>query len=293
MLVIFTEEWPLMSFTLLSQLAVGTFIMLMWINASMGNKDSNAKKAINFGFTAVGPITVFALILSVFHLGDPFGAPRSILNLGSSWLSREILTSGGFLALWFVFWWLSRKGKEINVLGWVAALVGLSAVFSMASIYSSSIRPAWDNVNTYIAFFGATLAMGVLGASSTIIYGMKGNTLSTDLTQRLKTMGYVGTAAIVLPLIYLPVFITSLQGGDVAAAASAKILTGNTGLLAMSGVLLVVGIALLLYALSKGGNKVKAVSPSTIYWALLLTLVGEFLSRYLFYAIGVSPFIGG
>jgi anaerobic dimethyl sulfoxide reductase subunit C (anchor subunit) len=291
--MIFAEEWPLMSFTLLCQLAVGTFILLMLIKTSMSNKDSQAAKAINFGFTAVGPITVLALIFSVFHLGNPLGAPRSILNLGSSWLSREILTSGGFLALWFVFWWLSRKGKESNALGWIAALVGLSAVFSMASIYSSSIRPAWDNVNTYIAFFGATLAMGVLGASSTIIFGMRGNSLSVELTKGLKTMGYIGAAAVVLPLIYLPVFISGLKGGDVAAVASAKILTGSTGLLAMSGVLLVVGIALLLYALSKGGNKVKAVSTSTIYLALLLVLVGEFMSRYIFYAIGVSPIIGG
>lgn len=291
--MIFAEEWPLMSFTLLCQLAVGTFILLMLINASMGNKDSQAAKAINFGFTAVGPITVLALIFSVFHLGDPLGAPRSILNLGSSWLSREILTSGGFLALWFVFWWLSRKGKESNALGWIAALVGLSAVFSMASIYTSSIRPAWDNVNTYIAFFGATLAMGVLGASSTIVFGMRGNSLSTELTKSLKTMGYVGLASVVLPLIYLPVLISGLKGGDVTAVASAEILTGSTGLLVMSGVLLVVGIALLLYALSKGGNKVKAVSTSTIYLALLLVLVGEFMSRYIFYAIGVSPIIGG
>lgn len=291
--MLFAEEWPLMSFTLLSQLAVGTFIILMLIKPSIGNKDSQAAKAIDFGFTAVGPITLLALIFSIFHLGDPLGAPRSILNLGSSWLSREILTSGGFLVLWFVFWWLSRKGKESNTLGWVVALVGLSAVFSMASIYSSSIRPAWDNANTYIAFFGATLAMGVLGASATIVYGMKGNSLSAELTKSLRTMGYVGAAAVVLPLIYLPVFISGLKGGDVTAVTSAQILTGSTGLLAMSGVLLVAGIALLVYALSKGGNKVKAVSTGTIYLALLLVLVGEFMSRYLFYAIGISPIIGG
>lgn len=290
--MVFAEEWPLMSFTLLSQLAVGTFIILMLIKTSMGNKDSQAAKAINFGFTAVGPITLLALIFSVFHLGDPLGAPRSILNLGSSWLSREILTSGGFLALWFAFWWLSRKGKESNALGWITALVGLSAVFSMASIYSSSVRPAWDNVNTYIAFFGATLTMGVLGASSTIIFGMKGNGLSTELTKSLKAMGYVGVVSVILPLIYLPMFISGLKGGDVTAVASAGILTGSTGLLAISGVLLVVGIALLLYTLSKGGNQAKAVPTHIIYWALLLVLVGEFMSRYVFYAIGISPIIG-
>jgi anaerobic dimethyl sulfoxide reductase subunit C (anchor subunit) len=291
--MLFAEEWPLMTFTLLSQLAVGTFIILMLVKASLGSQASQASKAINFGFTAVGPVTLLALIFSVFHLGDPLGAPRSILNLASSWLSREILTAGGFLVLWFAFWWLSHKGKESNALGWITALVGLTAVFSMASIYSSSIRPAWDNINTYIAFFGATLAMGVLGASSAIVYGMHGSALSSTLTISLKSMGYLGAAAVLLPLIYLPVFISGLKGGEAAAVASVQILTGNMGMLVISGILLVLGIALLLHALFKGEPKVKSTFANFIYVALVLVLVGEFMCRYLFYAIGVSPIIGG
>ncbi|MGI1659632.1 MAG: dimethyl sulfoxide reductase anchor subunit family protein [Desulfitobacterium sp.] len=291
--MLFAEEWPLMSFTLLSQLAIGTFVILMLIKAGVGNKDSQTAKAINFGVTAVGPITVLALVFSVFHLGDPLGAPRSILNLGSSWLSREILTAGGFFILWLAYWYLARQGKENSVLGWLTALLGLIAVFSMASIYSSSVRPAWDNANTYIAFFGATIAMGVLGAAGAIAYGMRGRSLSAEMTKSLKTMGYIGAAAVILPLIYLPLFISGLKGGDVAAVASAEILTGSIGLLAISGLLLIVGIVILLYGLSKGGTQVKAVSSGTIFLALLLVLVGELMGRYLFYAIGVSPIIGG
>lgn len=290
--MIFTEEWPLMTFTLLCQLAVGTFIVLMLVKASLGNRDSQASKALSFGFTAVGPVTLLALIFSVFHLGDPLGAPRSILNLGSSWLSREILTSGGFFVLWFAFWWLSRKGKESSALGWITAIVGLTAIFSMSHIYSSSIRPAWDNVNTYVAFFGATLAMGVLGAVSTIACGMKGNSFSEALTKTLKSMSYIGAAAVVLPLVYLPVFISGLNAGGTTAEASAKILTGSVGMIAGRGILSVLGVAILLYALNKG-TKARSLSTNTIYLALILVLVGEFLGRYLFYASGVSPIIGG
>ncbi len=290
--MIFAEEWPLMTFTLLSQLAVGTFIVLMLVKASIGNQDLQVSKALSFGFTAVGPVTLLALIFSVFHLGDPLGAPRSILNLGSSWLSREILTSGGFFVLWFAFWWLSRKGKVSSALGWITALVGLAAIFSMSHIYSSSIRPAWDNTNTYIAFFGATLAMGVLGAVSAVVCGMKGSSFSEALTKTLKSMSYIGAAAVVLPLVYLPVFISGLNAGGATAEASAKILTGSMGMLAGRGILSVLGVAILLYALNKGA-KARSLSTSTIYLALILVLVGEFLGRYLFYASGVSPIIGG
>lgn len=290
--MLFAEEWPLMTFTLLSQLAIGTFIVLMLVKAVNGSQDAQASKAINFGFTAVGPVTLLALIFSVFHLGDPLGAPRSILNLGSSWLSREILTAGGFLVLWFIFWWLSRKGKESKALGWITALVGLAAVFSMASIYSTSVRPAWDNGNTYIAFFGATFAMGVLGASSAIIYGMHGGAPSSTLIKSLKNMGYLGAAAVLLPLLYLPVFISGLKGGEAAAVASAQILTESMAMLVISAVLLVLGIALLLHALFKGDPKVKSTFANLIYVALVLVLIGEFMCRYLFYAIGISPIIG-
>lgn len=288
--MIFAEEWPLMTFTLLSQLAIGTFLVLMLVKASTGQKDAQTTKALKFGFTAVGPITLLALLFSVFHLGDPLGAPRSILNLGSSWLSREILTSGGFLALWFAFWWLSRKGKESATLGWVTALVGLAAVFSMASIYSSSILPAWDNLNTYIAFFGATLAMGVLCAAGVIVFGLKG-TSSVNLAKSLKNLAYLGAAAVVLPLAYLPVFISSLNGGGSAAEASVQILTGSMGMLAGRGILSVVGAMLLIAALNKG-SKGNTISTSIVYLALALVVAGEFIGRYLFYAVGVSPMIG-
>ncbi|AGA70702.1 DMSO reductase anchor subunit [Desulfitobacterium dichloroeliminans LMG P-21439] len=286
---IFAEEWPLMTFTLLCQLAIGMFIVLMLVKASVGSRDSQVSKAINGGFTIVGPLTVLALLFSVFHLGDPLGAPRSIFNLGSSWLSREILTAGGFLVLWFAFWWLSRKGKESNALGWIAVLAGLAAVFSMASIYSSSIRPAWDDANTYIAFFGATLAMGVLGATGVIVYGFKGS--SGDLLKSLKNMSYLAAAAIVLPLAYLPVFISGLKGGGSTAEASAQILTGSMGVLAGRGILSVVGAVLLVVALNKGSQG-KPLAAGTVYLALALVIAGELLGRYLFYAMGVSPMIG-
>ena len=104
-------------------------------------------------------------------------------------------------------------------------------------------------------------------------------------------MAYLGAAAVVLPLAYLPVFISGLSGGGSAAEASAQILTNSMGVLAGRGVLSVAGAILLVVALNKGG-KGKSLSTGTIYLALSLVIAGEFLGRYLFYAMGVSPMIG-
>lgn len=100
----FAEEWPLLMFTLFMQLAVGSYIFLVIIRSLTIKTDKEKSlKMTKTGMTLVGPTIIIALILSVFHLGSPFEAYRSIGNLGSSWLSREILLSGMFFALWQVY----------------------------------------------------------------------------------------------------------------------------------------------------------------------------------------------
>ncbi|MEA4900979.1 dimethyl sulfoxide reductase anchor subunit family protein [Desulfitobacterium sp.] len=291
--MIFAEEWPLMTFTLLAQLSIGTFIILMLLKALMENHEAQASKALSFGFTAVGAVTLLALIFSLFHLGDPLGAPRSILNRGSSWLSREILTTGGFLVLWFIFWLLMRKGKESTALGWITAFVGLAAIFSMANIYSSSVRPAWANANTYYAFFGATFAMGAVGAVSVFALGMKGAAFSKSVTKTLTTVSYIGIASVVLPLLYFPFYLSGLKSGGVTSSASAQILTGSMGSVIFSAILMLLGAVLLVFLLKKQEQKGQHFAMNTILIALALVVIGEFMSRYLFYASGISPIIGG
>ncbi|WP_260472012.1 DmsC/YnfH family molybdoenzyme membrane anchor subunit [Bacillus salinus] len=75
----FAEEWPLILFTLLSQLAVGTYIFIVIIRSL--NKNIDRQLSINVtkqGLFLVGPVMFIALILSVFHLGTPLGAYRAL-----------------------------------------------------------------------------------------------------------------------------------------------------------------------------------------------------------------------
>jgi anaerobic dimethyl sulfoxide reductase subunit C (anchor subunit) len=289
----FAEEWPLMMFTLISQLAIGSFIMLVLFRTLMLPKDpSSVKKLSNIGFMAVGPLMTLALIFSLFHLGTPTGAIRSILNLGSSWLSREILTAGGFFVLWFFSYRAYQKESAGNAIGWITSVVGLLAIYSMANIYGNSVRPAWDNLNTYIAFFGTTLALGSLGAASFIVYGAKGSTLNGAAISLLKKLSILAVAAIVLPLIYLPVFISGLGSGVAAAQASAQLLSGTYAFIIVIGaVLSLIGTALLYLGLNKAA-KTSLIPLQFVFLALALVIVGEFIGRYVFYASAVSIMIG-
>ncbi|MDQ7095151.1 DmsC/YnfH family molybdoenzyme membrane anchor subunit [Desulfosporosinus sp. PR] len=287
----FAEEWPLMMFTLISQLAIGSFIILVFVRAFLTKQDAPmAVKLTNPGFKAVGVLMVLSLIFSLFHLGTPSGAYRSILNLASSWLSREILTAGGFLVFWFASY-RSYQKNNASALGWITSLIGLAAVFSMVNIYSHSVRPAWTNVNTYIAFYGAMLALGSLGAAAMIAYASKGTEVSSSVIAQLKKVNIIAGAAVILPLVYLPVYINGLANGDAAAQASSQLLTGSyVFLLILRGLISLVGAGLLFYAIRQIGKK--TAFQNWVYGALVLIFMGEFIGRYVFYGSAVSIMIG-
>lgn len=289
----FAEEWPLMMFTLLTQLAVGSFVMLVLIRSLLGKTESKeANQLLQFGVKAVGVTMGIALVFSLFHLGTPSGAYRSILNLGSSWLSREILTAGGFFALWIVTYLQLRKGSYSSLLGWMTSIVGLLAIFCMGSIYATSIRPAWDSANTFLAFYGSTFLFGSVGATLSLLRGKSGMNLSGESLSTLKKVSIIGLAAVVLPLVYLPLYISSLNGGNSAAVASAQMLSGTYGVvLALRWILSAAGGILLAYFISKL-NKKKVVSVNLIYVAFAAVIVGEFIGRYVFYASAVSIMVG-
>ena len=288
----FSEEWPLMMFTLLSQLAVGTYLLLVLVRSILnGKKSPLAHQITKPGLVAVGPIMALALLCSLFHLGTPLGAYRSIANLGTSWLSREIVTAGGFFVLWAVGRYLERKETGGSALSWITALFGLAAIFSMASIYATSVRPAWANLNTYIAFFATTLLFGAAGALVFMVRGLKGAAPSKEVAAILKSICLIGLAALAVQVIYLPVYIAGLGSAGNAALASAELLKGSYGLSMILVVLVsLAGGILLLYAVLKGGKG--RIPVNTVYLALAGVLVGEFIGRYVFYASAVSIMVG-
>jgi anaerobic dimethyl sulfoxide reductase subunit C (anchor subunit) len=285
----FAEEWPLLSFTLLTQLAVGSYLFFVIIRSL---KKAGGQLSINVtkrGMFLVGPVMLVALIFSVFHLGDPLGAYRSILNLDSSWLSREIIFAGAFFALWIVSWILDRKGAWNQAVGWITSIVGLGAVFSMASIYATSIKPAWTDINTYLAFYGTTILFGSVVSMLFISFSKEKN---EGLNSVLKGIGLTGLAAIVIQLIYLPVYVAGLPvEGGMAGLESANLLTGTYGLSTIiRWVLSIAGLVMIGFAFYR---KTEPKSKYTIYLtAFALVLVGEFLGRFIFYATGVPIVVG-
>lgn len=284
----FAHEWALMLFTLLSQLTIGTFLILTLTQTLLIKKTSAEVTGglTRFGLLLVGPVMAVALALSLFHLGTPTNAVWVMSNLGSSWLSREILFGGLFLVCWFLSVYTTWDTKP-NALTWLAAAAGLLAVFSMASIYASTIHEVWSNLNTHLVFFGTTLLFGTAGALSSIIYSARGKTLNNDTLAVLQKINWIGLAAIAIQLIYFPIFLSLLVSGGKDALASAEIIANAYAFpFILKWILSLCGGLLLFYALGKLSRN-KQYPAQMIYLALLAILVGEFIGRYIFYAMAV------
>lgn len=134
-------EEPLIAFTLLAQMAVGTF----WISTLLGFQ----------GAWAVGGLMLLALFASLFHLGAPLNAWRAVANLGSSWLSREIFCATLFTGASFAVAFTGRDWVT-----WIALLLGLGLIVSMAQAYRLRTIPVWNTWRTLVAFLATAVLLG-------------------------------------------------------------------------------------------------------------------------------------
>lgn len=129
---------PLIVFTTCVPAAVGLAFCALVAGSGCG------AAACAFVLTTVG------MVASIAHLARPLRAPRSLTNLASSWLSREILLVGAFwglLAIWFAAGVLPVPAGVSNVLAVaanaLAAALGSVLLFVIARAYRVSTRPAW------------------------------------------------------------------------------------------------------------------------------------------------------
>ncbi len=99
------SEWPLVLFTILAQMAVGSFVTLGVVQF-FARRHADVKavdKLSDPTLYAIGPVMVVAIGVSFFHLGNPVNALYTIAGIGHSWLSRELFLGAAFAILGAVF----------------------------------------------------------------------------------------------------------------------------------------------------------------------------------------------
>jgi anaerobic dimethyl sulfoxide reductase subunit C len=181
------KEWPLVAFTILGQTAVGFFLLaclpLSW-SVALGQYRRDPGFVLiclgfDFAFLAV------AAGLSFFHLRHPIRALRVLANLGSSWLSREILFLLAFMGLVGLAFILvlaeNVNGRFLKIVVSGAALSGVLFLTSMSKLYMLESIMEWDSAQVPFSFIATTLNLGTLLAAFVLCAGPGPGTTSSAL----------------------------------------------------------------------------------------------------------------
>lgn len=299
------REWTLPAYTILTQLSVGALLVIWVIRALNINEFGSEKtdQAIKIPVLILFSTAIFAIIFAHFHLSRPYLSFLALRNIGSSWLSRELLANliyVIFLGLLLAsLWSIKARNNTITFLGWLAILCGFITEFCMSRIYLLPSQPAWDSLLTPISFLMTTFLLGVLTVpllfTMDLIFKKAQGQESAVINSQLIDRSLGKLAILAVTLCILMVTIVSLQiallfSGNAAAQTSLDLLLNiYQPLLIIRLVFLFIGAGWLSFVAARH-HHIKLAAESLILQAFitcLLVLVAEILGRFLFFAIHV------
>ncbi len=265
-------EWSLIIFTIALQAAVGLFL---WTAITSLKYERTFGKTVSL--TAF-VLTAVAVLGSLTHLGIPLRALNSLLNLGSSWLSKEILLTAAFFGVALITLLLEiYNPKMAKPFYWVGAVVGLIGIFSMSMIYVSSIIPAWTNWYTVADFILTSIILG--GGLFLVIASLA--------KSQVKGAAIGILSLILLQAVITPSYIAFLGVNSEATNASLRLMLGDLQLIFyLKWIFISLGAVLFIFG---QGRKDEL---NYLSFALTSLAIGLIIGRFVFYAIGIPLSLG-
>jgi anaerobic dimethyl sulfoxide reductase subunit C (anchor subunit) len=162
------REWTLPVYTILTQLSTGA-LLFIWIIRSLQTRqlgpecvDRSLKVPVMILMTTI----IMAIGFAHLHLSRPLLSFTALRNVGTSWLSRELLFNLLYILLVFLLvfflWFVKERYAFKTVLGWLAILAGLATEYCMSNIYLLPTQPAWNSWLTPLSFLVTALLLGVV-----------------------------------------------------------------------------------------------------------------------------------
>ncbi|MGK0290506.1 MAG: formate dehydrogenase iron-sulfur subunit [bacterium] len=290
---------PLVFMLVLSQLAVGGFLAEWFLPSSI------------FQATISLSLGLLALVLSTTHLGRPLYAFRAFLGWRTSWLSREVITFGGFAKFGLLYTtWISRefilpylpsgvtnliRKQEALLQPFLSSTIILVVVFGIlgvicsAMLYQTTPREFWKHPRTITKFF---LTVGIGSFTISLLSQGFSNTQTNSLIAPL-SLGLMSFVVIKLILEYSILKnikekelvtlkkVAILMSQDLKHITITRFFCGALG-----------GIVLPLGNLLAFSHSAFALVVSIVV-SFICILIGELLERYLFFATSVPPKMPG
>lgn len=203
------SELPLIAFTTCEPAALG--VALFGFTASLADCPSGASVLPGLlsgdsvlgasGALATGALPALiawalcsiGMLASIGHLAKPLRAPRSLANLRSSWLSREILLVGAFwvaLTAWAAAS-LAGSGAAALLFEAMGCVIGAILMYVIARAYRVSTRPAWCGPEGLMELWAC-----VLGAGSAILFASAGAAVASPLAATVLAAAALGGVAL-------------------------------------------------------------------------------------------------
>ncbi|MFJ7729442.1 dimethyl sulfoxide reductase anchor subunit family protein [Neobacillus sp. NPDC097160] len=275
------HEWALLIFTVIIPSLVGGFLFLGIFHKKIAGSGHDTYKIMKLPLIVLTSLSLVGLLASFFHLGKPTHAFYAIMGFGRSWMSNEIVLTGAFIGMACITTGLAILQKKTNpVLIIITAIVGLIAVYCMASTYVVTRINGWGNMNSYLLSYGTMFTLGPI--LSTILIGkqLKSETFKETIQWAFAlTILGIGIQAIGTALFSVSSTEIELINGVTAVTK----LEGYSGMIAARWILEIVGLGALGFLVK---SSMKKIHYSFIYTILAVLVIGEAMSRYVFYVLG-------
>jgi anaerobic dimethyl sulfoxide reductase subunit C (anchor subunit) len=294
------ETWALIAFTTLTQMSVGSFLILGIVHLFAARKEGVEQADLLTDRALIGIVVALGLgfIASLFHLGDPIGATRAINNFGTSWLSREITFGVTFAVIAFIFiimqWRKTASPTIRNIIAIIAGLVGLAFVFSMSNVYMLETQLAWNTPLTPISFYATTFLLGSLAVAAALVINNRivrqrdpdCEEVQCDLMREV--IKWIAIASVLL--LGVELVVGAVQAVYLSSLGQLNFLGDYGVLFTVRLVLVFIGagvFGLFLYQ-NTGSAETTTTLSSFALAAFGFVLVAEVMNRFLFYATQVQ-----
>jgi anaerobic dimethyl sulfoxide reductase subunit C len=280
-----SNDWPLVFFTLLSQLSVGIVVSGMLVFFFTRNQEVAANLELKkLAMSAAIVVMGLALIISFLHLARPLHSVFAFANLRESWLSLEILLVLLFFFLLFMAWisvyFKFPSAGAFNVFYAAAFFAGLILIYAMARIYLIPTVPAWNSPLTFVKFYNSSLLLGATAMLLIATYLNSKGLAMPRLHSMVSILFFISVFAVLIHFIIAVVF--SEPVADTNAGFPLPVIP--FALKAARMIFLVLGFAMLaLWYLGFATTLINEF-PGLAYLAFISLFLAEIFGRYIFYA---------
>lgn len=288
------HEWPILIFTFMLTASVGLTgaiaIFGFWFRKELDEADIYA--ALRMPMLVASAFAIVALAASFGHVGYPLNAPNAIRHVMSSWLSREIILTCGFIGAICLTTLLALRSSKVSLIfvgG--SCLIGVLAILAMGEIYRNTSVVTWMHLNTHVMFLGGMLLTGAVLGLLLVVPGTGGR-VSPSLSRKLFLASAACVAVgLVIQLLVTPSYIMAINANPLNDVVTYplkpfEVFQTYATVRCVRWILSMVGLALLIYAAWKSirRNNARAGYPLAVGAATIL-FAGEVVGRYVFYAI--------